>query len=78
MQNDQINKRLDSVDKRFDSVDKKFDEVNTHLNTMTIGFLSIVGILVTGLLGIISKLVFFPMCKSDWKLLMLIVYGFKI
>lgn len=45
-QNEQIVKRLDNVENR--------------LNTMTIGFLSIVGILVTGLLGIIGKLTFFP------------------
>lgn len=45
-QNEQIVKRLDNVENR--------------LNTMTIGFLNIVGILVTGLLGIIGKLTFFP------------------
>lgn len=45
-QNEQIVKRLDNVENR--------------LNSMTIGFLSIVGVLVAGLLGIISKLVFFP------------------
>ncbi|MCS6942849.1 MAG: hypothetical protein NZ901_10620 [Geminocystis sp.] len=52
-QNEQIVKRLDSHDKRF-------DEINSRLNTLTIGFLSIVGVLVTGLLGIIVKIALFP------------------
>ncbi|HIK37104.1 MAG TPA: hypothetical protein IGQ44_03835 [Geminocystis sp. M7585_C2015_104] len=51
-QNEQIVKRLDSHDKRF-------DEINSRLNTLTIGFLSIVGVLVTGLLGIIVKIALF-------------------
>jgi hypothetical protein len=45
-QNEQIVKRLDNVENR--------------LNTMTLGFLSIVGVLVARLLTIIGKLVFFP------------------
>ncbi|HIK36572.1 MAG TPA: DUF4164 domain-containing protein, partial [Geminocystis sp. M7585_C2015_104] len=59
-QNEQIVKRLDSHDKRFDEVNKRFDEGNSRLNTLTIGFLSIVGVLVTGLLGIIVKIALFP------------------
>lgn len=59
-QNEQIVKRLESVDKRFDSVDKRFDNVENRLNSMTIGFFGIVDVLVTGLLGIIGKLAFFP------------------
>jgi hypothetical protein len=39
---------------------KGIDNVENRLNIITIGFLSIVGILVTGLLGIIGKLTFFP------------------
>jgi hypothetical protein len=45
-QNEQINKRLDNIE--------------TRLNTMTLGFLGIVGVLVTGLLAIIGKITFFP------------------
>lgn len=39
---------------------KRIDDLNTRLNTFTLGFLSIVGILVTGILGIVGKVVFFP------------------
>lgn len=45
-QNKQINKRLDNIE--------------TRLNTMTLGFLGIVEVLVTGLLAIIGKITFFP------------------
>ncbi|MBL1210998.1 MAG: hypothetical protein FWJ34_15380 [Geminocystis sp. GBBB08] len=44
-QNEQIVKRLDTVDAR--------------LNTITLGVFGLVGVLVTGLLTIISKIVFF-------------------
>lgn len=39
---------------------KRLDEVNTRLNTVTLGFFGIIGVLVTGLLTFIGKLVFFP------------------
>ena len=48
------------IDKKFDDIDKKFDEVNSRLNTMTVGFLGIVGVLVADLLGIITKIALFP------------------
>ena len=41
-------------------INKRVDDVNSHLNIMTIGFLSIVGVLVSGILGIVGKLTFFP------------------
>jgi tetrahydromethanopterin S-methyltransferase subunit G len=52
--------KFKSVDQRFDQIEKSIDSVNARLNTFTLGFLSIVGILVTGLLGIVTKVVFFP------------------
>jgi DNA repair exonuclease SbcCD ATPase subunit len=39
---------------------KRVDDLNSHFNIMTVGFLSIVGVLVTGILGIIGKVTFFP------------------
>lgn len=32
---------------RLDTVDKRFDEVNSRLNTITLNFLGILGVLVT-------------------------------
>ena len=55
-----IEENQNNFNKRLDNVDKRFDEVNTRLNTLTLGFLGIVGILVAGLLTIIGKVVFFP------------------
>jgi predicted nucleic acid-binding Zn-ribbon protein len=52
-QNEQINKRLEEMNNRI-------NDTNNRINTLTIGFLSIVGIFVTALLTIIGKLVFFP------------------
>lgn len=53
----QLDKR---IDQRFDQVDKQIDSVNARLNTFRLGFLGTVGVLVTGLLGIVGKVVFFP------------------
>ncbi len=39
---------------------KRLDDNNTRLNITTTGFLTIIGIFVTALLGIIAKVVFFP------------------
>jgi predicted nuclease with TOPRIM domain len=39
---------------------KRVDDLNNRLNIMTVGFLSIVGVLVMGILGIIGKMTFFP------------------
>lgn len=55
-----VDRRFDQVDKRIDDTKKRIDSINARLNTFTLGFLSIVGVLVTGLLGIIGKLVFYP------------------
>jgi CHASE3 domain sensor protein len=53
----QMDKR---TDQRFDDTNRRIDGINTRLNTITLGFFSIIGILVTGLLGIVGKVVFFP------------------
>ncbi len=49
-----------NIDKRFAEVDKKFAEVNTRFNTLTLGFLGIIGVLTGGLLTILAKFTFFP------------------
>lgn len=58
--NKRIEQRIDDTNKRIEQVDKRIDSVNARLNTFTLGFLSIVGTLVTGLLSIVTKVVFFP------------------
>lgn len=55
-----VDQRFDEIDKRLNQVDRSIEVINARLNTFTLGFLSIVGILVTGLLGIVTKVVFFP------------------
>ncbi|GFE69485.1 hypothetical protein [Chroococcus sp. FPU101] len=52
--------KFKSVDQRFDKIEKSIDSINVHLNIFTLGFLSIVSILITVLLGIVTKVVFFP------------------
>lgn len=51
---------MDAIEKRIDGVEKRIDGLDTRLNTLTIGFLSIVGILVTGLLTAVAKLISLP------------------
>jgi archaellum component FlaC len=55
-----IDERFDQLDKRIDDVNKRVDSVDARLNTFMLGFLSIVGIMATGMLGIVGKVVFFP------------------
>lgn len=55
-----IDEKFKTLDEKFKGINTRLGDFNTRLNTMTIGFLSIVGILVTGLVGIIGKVVFFP------------------
>jgi hypothetical protein len=45
---------------KVEGLDKRVDDINSRLNIMTIGFLSIVGVMTTVILGIIGKVVFFP------------------
>lgn len=48
------------MNKHMDSMDKGIDGLDTRLNTLTIGFLSIVRIFVTGLWTAVSKLISLP------------------
>ncbi|MEA5472600.1 hypothetical protein VB714_27300 [Spirulina sp. 06S082] len=55
-----LEKRIDDTNQRIDDTNQRIDDTNTRLNSITIGFFSIVGILVTGMLTVLGKLVFFP------------------
>ena len=52
--------KLATVITKTEGLKERVDDINGRLNIMTVGFLSIVGILVTGILTAIAKLVFFP------------------
>ena len=70
----EVNQKFEKLDERLHKVEieiatvkgevtglgKRVDDINNRFNIMTVGFLSIVGVLVTGILGIIGKVVFFP------------------
>jgi hypothetical protein len=51
---------LGKLESKAEGLEKRVDDINGRLNIMTIGFLSIVGVLVTAILGMFGKLVFFP------------------
>ncbi|TRU71761.1 MAG: DUF4164 domain-containing protein [Microcystis viridis Mv_BB_P_19951000_S69] len=51
---------IKALDAKVTGLEKRVDDLNAQVNITTIGFLSIVGILVTGMLTIASKTVFFP------------------
>ncbi|TRT61568.1 MAG: DUF4164 domain-containing protein [Microcystis aeruginosa Ma_QC_C_20070703_M131] len=51
---------IKALDAKVTGLEKRVDDLNARVNITTIGFLSIVGILVTGMLTIASKTVFFP------------------
>ncbi|WP_348539799.1 MULTISPECIES: hypothetical protein [Spirulina sp. CCY15215] len=59
-----LEKRIDNTNQRIDdtksSLEKQIESTNSRLNSITIGFFGIVGILVTGILTVLGKLVFFP------------------
>lgn len=55
-----IKVNLAKIESKTDGLEKRVDDLNGRLNIMTIGFLSIVGVLVTGILGVVGKLAFFP------------------
>ena len=48
------------VEEKVTGLEKRLDDTNSRLNSVFIGFVSIFGILVTGLLTVVGKLVFFP------------------
>ncbi|MFM6438920.1 MAG: DUF4164 domain-containing protein, partial [Microcystis panniformis] len=51
---------IKALDAKVTGLEKRVDDLNARVNITTIGFLSIVGILVTGMLTIAGKTVFFP------------------
>ncbi|NJM67452.1 MAG: hypothetical protein HC851_18150 [Acaryochloris sp. RU_4_1] len=55
-----LNQRIDSLDK---SVNKRIDSLEQRANGQETRFWSLVAILVTTLLGIVGKVVFFPVDK---------------
>jgi chromosome segregation ATPase len=55
-----VNQRIDSLDK---SVNKRIDSLEQRANGQETRFWSLVAILVTTLLGIVGKVVFFPVYK---------------
>jgi hypothetical protein len=55
-----IKVNLAKIETKTDGLEKRVDDINGRLNIMTIGFLSIVGVLVTGILGVVGKFAFFP------------------
>ena len=54
-----LEKRIDDTNQRIDDTNQRIDDTNSRLNTITLGFFGIVGILVTGMLTVLGKLVFF-------------------
>ena len=56
----QIEIEIATVKGEVTGLGKRVDDLNNRFNIMTVGFLSIVGVLVTGILGIIGKVTFFP------------------
>lgn len=71
---DKVDERFDKVDERLTKLEigqaeikaevsglqKRTDDLNGRLNIMTVGFLSVIGVFATAIIGILSKLVFFP------------------
>jgi predicted nuclease with TOPRIM domain len=49
-----------SLNTRIDETNKRLDSIDTRLNTVTLGVFGIIGVLVTGLLTFLGKIVFFP------------------
>ncbi len=50
---------LAALSTKTEGLEKRVDDLNSRLNIMMVGFLSIIGVLVTGILGFIGKVVFF-------------------
>ena len=51
---------MTGLGKRVDDLNDRATDLNNRFNIMTVGFLSIVGVLVTGILGMLGKVTFFP------------------
>lgn len=56
----EIKGEIGTLDAKITGLEKRTDDLNAHLNIMTVGFLSIVGVFVTAMVGILGKIVFFP------------------
>ena len=48
------------IESKVDGLEKRIDDTNTRLNTITFGIFSVVGVFAAGILGIITKIFFFP------------------
>jgi prefoldin subunit 5 len=55
-----LDERISGLEKRLDDMNNRLNDMSNRSNIMTVGFLSILGVFVTGILTIIGKLVFFP------------------
>jgi len=66
---DQVDKRFDQVDRRFDLVDNRFEQVDARFDrvegdiremrqTVVQGFFVLVGVMVTGFVGLAGLIVF--------------------
>jgi predicted nucleic acid-binding Zn-ribbon protein len=51
---------IKALDSKVIETEKRINDLNGRLNITSNAFLGIVGILVTGILGILAKIVFFP------------------
>ena len=51
---------IKALDSKLIETEKRINDLNGRLNVTSNAFLGIVGILVTGILGILAKIVFFP------------------
>ena len=51
---------IKALDSKVIETEKRINDLNGRLNVTSNAFLGIVGILVTGILGILGKIVFFP------------------
>ena len=58
--NERITEIKTALEDKIDGTNKRVDDINGRLNITTIGFLSIVGVLVTGVLTAVAKIAFFP------------------
>ncbi len=51
---------IKALDSKVIETEKRINDLNGRLNVTSNAFLGIVGLLVTGILGILGKIVFFP------------------
>jgi chromosome segregation ATPase len=57
----EIKGEIRTLDARITGLEKRTDDLNGRLNIMTVGFLSIIGVFATAIVGILGKFVFFPL-----------------